>query len=116
MHLRVSCPPIIGPCYYGIDMSTIGELLVPKYLRDVKWDGNPLPKDVTDKIAKDMGADSLTYLTVDGLVRAIGIPSENLCLACLNGDYPTKFGRKLYKEALDKFSMGIKEEGRAYQC
>ena len=116
VHLRVSCPPIIGPCYYGIDMSTIGELLVPKYLRDVKWDGNPLPKDVTDKIAKDMGADSLTYLTVDGLVRAIGIPSENLCLACLNGDYPTKFGRKLYKEALDKFSMGIKEEGRAYQC
>ncbi|MEK6808543.1 MAG: amidophosphoribosyltransferase [Nanoarchaeota archaeon] len=117
VHIRVSCPPIIGPCYYGIDMSTITELLVPKYLRglNIKF-GEPLPKEILDKIAKELGADSLIYQTVEGLVRAIDLPKEELCLACLNGDYPTKWGRKLYKDSLEKFNKGTNEEKRDYQC
>lgn len=120
VHIRVSCPPIIGPCYYGIDMSTINELLVPrylkKYLNKIKLGGNQLPKEVAEKIAKDLGADSLLYQTTEGLVRAIGLPKENLCLACLTGDYPTKWGRKLYSEASERFMKGEKEERRDYQC
>ena len=116
VHLRITCPPITGPCYYGIDMSTVTELLVPKYIKEIKADGKILPKEILDKIAQDLGADSLVYLPIDGLSKAIGIPKNDLCLACLNGDYPTECGKQFYAESLDKFNKGVKENSRAYQC
>ena len=64
VHLRVSCPPIKAPCFYGIDMSTIGELLVPDYEKPLNPDGTK--QEVFDKIAKDIGADSLIYNTIPG--------------------------------------------------
>jgi amidophosphoribosyltransferase len=112
VHVRISCPPIRGPCFYGIDMSTIKELLVPGY------EGQPMKgevsKEVIKRIEKDMGADSLKYQSIQGLVKSIGKPEKNLCMACLNGDYPTPWGRKLYKKSWENYKKGIKE--RTYSC
>ena len=98
VHLRVSCPPIMCPCFYGIDMSTVRELFACRYFNELEHEF--LPDEVLKKMAKEMGADSLIYQSVSGLIDAIGLPKEELCLACLNGDYPTEWGKKLYKESL----------------
>jgi amidophosphoribosyltransferase len=114
VHVRVSCPPIRAPCFYGIDMSTISELLAPRYEDGIGQE--EISKKVCAKIAKDLGADSLIYQTIPGLVKAIGLPKNDLCMACLNGDYPTPCGKKLYGEACNKYKNGIKEKGRTYEC
>ena len=74
VHMVVSCPPTRHPCPYGIDFSTQGELIASE-------------KEETE-IAAFIGLDSLHYLTLDGMVRATGMPRENYCLACYSGDYP----------------------------
>jgi len=76
VHVRISCPPVRYPCFYGIDMQTEEEFIASK-------------KSVPE-ICKKIGADSLAYTSLEGLIKAIGIPKENLCLACLTGDYPIK--------------------------
>ncbi len=95
VHVRVACPPIYAPCFYGIDMSTVGELFAPRYM-----DRPELTRDAEDRMARDLGADSLRYLPLDSVPRCIGKPREALCLACLNGEYPTPGGQKLYELAL----------------
>lgn len=95
VHVRVACPPIIGPCFYGIDMSTVRELFAPKYL-----DGGPLTLEIENQMAADLGADSLRYLPVDAIARCVGIPHQSLCQACINGEYPTPAGREMYELAL----------------
>jgi amidophosphoribosyltransferase len=114
VHVRVSCPAIIGPCFYGIDMSSISELLVPSYLEKSHM-ADEITEKACKKIAKDLGADSLIYNTVEGLIKSIGLPKNRLCLACLNGDYPTQCGRKLYCQALKNYSSGKKEDKRVYE-
>lgn len=113
VHIRVTCPPIKAPCFYGIDMSTVGELLVPKYER--KLDPDKISSKACEKIAKDLGADSLIYQTIPGLVRSIGLPKEDLCLGCLTGKYPTSCGRATYLKALRDFKKGKKGK-RSYEC
>ncbi len=113
IHLRVSCPPIKAPCFYGIDMSTVSELLVPRF--EKKMDPEKISEKTCKKIAKYLGADSLIYQTIPGLVRSIGLPKKDLCMACLNGDYPTPCGKRLFKEASRKFKRGIKEDRRTYE-
>ncbi|MFH2028685.1 MAG: amidophosphoribosyltransferase [Nanoarchaeota archaeon] len=114
VHLRVACPPIKAPCFYGIDMSTVGELLVPNYEKDL--DPEKTSEDVLNRIAKDLGADSLIYNDVEGLVRSIGLPKSDLCLGCLTGNYPTECGKKVYCKALQYFKSGKKSNKRAYEC
>ncbi len=76
VHFLVGCPPIVSPCYYGIDIPTKDELMAANM--SVK------------EIKKDIGADSLTYQTIDGLVKGIAKDRDQLCLACLDENYPTK--------------------------
>ncbi len=76
VHVRIACPPIKYPCYYGIDMQAKGEFIAAR-------------KSV-EQIRKRIGADSLLYSSIDGLVEAIGFPEDKLCMACLTGDYPVK--------------------------
>jgi amidophosphoribosyltransferase len=97
IHVRVAGPPIIAPCFYGIDMSTIDQLIAPKYF---STDGL-LTDEAQQRLADDLGADSLRYLPVDSIARAVGKPPEHLCRACVTGDYPTKCGQSLYQIALD---------------
>lgn len=76
IHMRIGCPPIISPCFYGIDMATYEELIASK--------------NKVEGIRKIIGADSLGYISIDGLIRAIGLPRDKLCLGCLIDKYPTK--------------------------
>ena len=75
VHVRIGCPPVIGPCYYGVDMKTRDQLIATKYS--------------VEEIREQIGADSLGYISVPGLVRAIGKPESDLCMACVNNKYPT---------------------------
>jgi len=79
IHIRVSCPPIKFPCFYGIDMSTKKELIAAS-------------KNEAE-ITKELGANSVRYQTITGLVSALGINEKDLCLACLDGEYPTVAGK-----------------------
>jgi amidophosphoribosyltransferase len=107
IHVRVSCPPILGPCFYGIDMSTVSELFAPNYVKSASGLVNgALPDEVLDKMAKDIGADTLIYQTIPGLLKAIGMGDKELCLACLDNKYPTKYGDKLYQIAISDSKNG----------
>lgn len=74
VHVRISSPPIKYPCFYGIDMAKRKELIAAM-------------KSV-DEIRDHIGADSLGYLSIAGLVRAIGLKRDKFCLACFDGKYP----------------------------
>ncbi|MHB1036651.1 MAG: amidophosphoribosyltransferase [Pirellulales bacterium] len=108
IHVRVACPPIIAPCFYGIDMSTISELFAPDFLK-----GGPLTDEVQAEMAAQLGADSLRYLPVESIARAIGFDSDQLCQACITGAYPTPAGQKLYQVALHNARRNI--VGRTYE-
>jgi amidophosphoribosyltransferase len=74
VHIRITCPPIKWPCFYGIDMPTRQELAA---------------SDLSvDEIRRFVGADSLGYLSLEGLVRASGSPRGDSCRACFDGEYP----------------------------
>jgi amidophosphoribosyltransferase len=108
IHVRVACPPIIAPCFYGIDMSTISELFAPKFLDDGK-----LTTEGMARMAKQLGADSLRYLPVESIARAIGFDADQLCQACITGEYPTPCGQELYQVALNNARANIVE--RTYE-
>jgi amidophosphoribosyltransferase len=76
VHVRVSCPPIVSGCYMGIDFPTRRELIAST--RSV------------EEVGRFIGADSLYYNSLEGLIKGIGLPSSELCLACLTGEYPIK--------------------------
>lgn len=109
IHVRVACPPIVAPCFYGIDMSTIGELFAPRFLTGPRHGGPVLrrPDDAAfDEMAAELGADSLRYLPVESIAKAIGRGAGDLCQACITGDYPTPAGRRLYQVALNDAASG----------
>ncbi len=103
IHVRAACPPIIGPCFYGVDMSTYGELFVSHYMQDAPPDEWIVTREIENKMAADLGADSLRYLPLESVSRAIGLEGNQLCRACINGKYPTLWGQKLAKNAFDDF-------------
>ncbi|EAQ81945.1 amidophosphoribosyltransferase [Blastopirellula marina] len=108
IHVRVACPPIIAPCFYGIDMSTIGELFAPPFLPD-----GQLTEEAQAEMAVALGADSVRFLPRAAISRAVGLSGEQLCQACISGDYPTVGGERLYQVALDNCISG--NEGRTYE-
>jgi len=108
IHVRVACPPIISPCFYGIDMSTVGELFAPPFLQ-----GGPLTPQIEAQMARQLGADSLRYLPVDSVARAIGLPADRLCQACITGVYPTPCGAQLAELAQENYRRRI--ERRTYE-
>ncbi|MFN8160327.1 MAG: amidophosphoribosyltransferase [Solirubrobacterales bacterium] len=74
VHLRITAPPIRHPCHYGIDMETREEMIA--HGRSVA------------EISEEIGADSLAYLSLEGVYEAIGAPADRHCDACFTGDYP----------------------------
>ena len=74
VHLRISAPPIRHPCHYGVDMETRNEMIA--HDRTVS------------EIAEELGADSLAYLSMEGVYEAVGTPAEAHCDACFTGSYP----------------------------
>ena len=74
VHLRISAPPIRHPCHYGVDMSAREEMVAHER--------------TVEEVAAEVGADSLAYLSIEGVYEAIGTPREHHCDACFTGDYP----------------------------
>ncbi len=109
IHVRVACPPIVAPCFYGIDMSTIDELFAPEFMA-----GGPLTDEVQAAMAARLGADSLRYLPVESVARSIGFDTDSLCQACLTGRYPTPAGTRLYQVALEQSRLG-QRPARTYE-
>jgi amidophosphoribosyltransferase len=81
VHMRISSPPNLNPCFYGIDTASRAELIAANLS--------------VEGIRKYLEADSLGYLSLKNLVRSISLPGKSLCLACLNGEYPVKVPERM---------------------
>jgi amidophosphoribosyltransferase len=79
VHLRISCPPTISPCFYGVDTPDRSELIAAKHS--------------LEEIRQFVEADSLAYLSLEGLMRAVGTGSGSYCSSCYTGIYPVAFPR-----------------------
>jgi amidophosphoribosyltransferase len=84
VHLRIGCPPIKSPCFYGIDFPTIKEL----------YAGETTPN------ANDFGANSMHYLSFDGLLTAVNKKEKDLCMACITSKYPTAAGQHRFENQI----------------
>lgn len=76
VHVRISSPPVMWPCYFGIDFATRAELIAPGMN--------------VAQISTAIGADSLGFVSLDGLTEAVDLPSDALCKACFDGRYPIR--------------------------
>lgn len=90
VHMRVHAPPIMWPCFMGVDFASRSELIAARYDADVA------------EIGRQIGVDSLAYLSLDGLFRAIGQPRDGFCTACLTGEYPVPLHEDASKFALER--------------
>jgi amidophosphoribosyltransferase len=101
VYLFVTFPRIIGPCFYGIDMSTYGQLVGSRHN--------------AEEIAKIIGADAVCYQSIDGLIRATGQTEDQLCMACITGKYPTPCAQKMADIMKKRFQEGYEEKTRIYE-
>ncbi len=90
VHFRISCPPTRFPCYYGIDFPSPGELIASN--RSI------------EKIRRHIGADTLGYLSLEGMLYAVGGPVESYCTACWSGCYRLPVEDVMKKDRLEKTS------------
>ena len=88
VHMRVCAPPIISPCHYGVDMATLRELLAAN--------------NTVEEIRQYIGADSLGYLSVEGLLDVVGGRFGGFCHACFTGEYPIPVQLEMDKLALER--------------
>jgi amidophosphoribosyltransferase len=89
--VRIGCPPIIAPCYFGVDMKDRRQLVASGREQD--------------EVAKVVGADSVHYLSIAGLVECVGLSAESLCLGCLSGRYPVDVPqeRRRFQKLLEEY-------------
>jgi amidophosphoribosyltransferase len=101
VYVFVTFPRIIGPCFYGIDMSTYSQLIGAKHN--------------AEEIARIIGADAVCYQSIENFVRATGFQQNQLCLGCVTGRYPTPFAQKIADEMKKRFLAGCEETERLYE-
>jgi amidophosphoribosyltransferase len=101
VYIFVTFPRIIGPCLYGIDMATYGQLIGSKHS--------------SEEIASIIGADAVCYQSLEGLIRATGFNKDELCTGCITGKYPTQLAQKIADEMKKRFLEGYEETGRLYE-
>jgi len=87
VHMRICAPPIRYPCFFGVDMATRWELIAAQ--------------KTVPEVRDFIGADSLGYLSIDGLIKAVALPRDIFCLACFTGDYPIPVQLEMDKLALE---------------
>ena len=114
IHLRVACPPIIAPCYYGIDMSSRDELFAARF---ADLPGGGVSETAQRQMAHELGADTLRYLPVEAIARSVCLAPDRLCRACITGSYPTATGQELYRLEIGggKASAPESEPNRTYE-
>jgi amidophosphoribosyltransferase len=88
IHLRICAPPVRYACHLGVDTAPESSLIANHH--------------TVEEIRQLVGADSLGYLSLAGLVRAIGMPADRLCNACFHGDYPMSIANSTGKLALEQ--------------
>jgi amidophosphoribosyltransferase len=96
VHMRICAPPICYPCFLGVDMATRWELIAAQ--------------KTVPEIRDFIGADSLGYLSIDGLIEAVALPREKFCLACFTGDYPIPAQLEMDKLGLEVMPTGSLSE------
>ena len=96
VHLRICSPPIRHPCFFGVDMATRWELIAAQ---------KTIPE-----IREAIGADSLGYISIEGLIESVGLPKDMFCLACFTGDYPIPVQLEMDKLALEVIPSGSLSE------
>jgi amidophosphoribosyltransferase len=96
VHVRISSPPVKWPCFYGIDMADRKDLIAAR--RSI------------EEIRRHIGADSLGYLSVKGLMRAVGMKQDRFCTACFTGDYPIDVPDEM---RLSKFALEKQDESNS---
>jgi len=101
VYVFITFPRIIGPCFYGIDMATYGQLIGSKHS--------------SEEITKIIGADAVCYQSIEGLIKATGFSRDQLCLGCITGKYPTPLAQKIADEMKKRFLKGYEETGRLYE-
>lgn len=101
VHVRIATPPIIAPCYYGIDMRCFDELIAAPYGNHIN--GGILDLVIEEELAEKINADSLKYMTHDGLLNALGMTRDQICMSCLDRKYPTPWGKKLDEQAFHQY-------------
>ena len=99
VHMRVSCPPHMNPCYYGIDFPDRKKLMAANH--------------TNEEICDYLNADSVSYLSQEGMVKATGLPRENFCMACYDGDYPVPFDPALDKHIMEQRRARVESIGEA---
>jgi amidophosphoribosyltransferase len=102
VHVLVSCPPHMNPCVYGIDFPDRSKLMAANYS--------------LEEIRKYLNADSLHYLSQDGLVKATGLPKSSFCMACYDGNYPVPYDPAVNKHVIERRNgrvRGLGEEAAA---
>ena len=95
VHVMVSCPPHQNPCVYGIDFPDRSKLMAANYSQE--------------EIRRYLNADSLSYLSKEGMVKATGLPKNNFCMACYDGDYPVKYDPLVDKHIMEQ--RGARSQG-----
>jgi amidophosphoribosyltransferase len=96
VHMRICAPPIQHPCHFGIDMATQWELIASR--------------QSIEEIRQHIGADSLAYLTIDGLMRAVEQPENTFCTACFTGEYPMPVQLQMDKLVFERVGRRGKRE------
>ncbi len=92
VHMRICAPPIRYPCFFGVDMATQRELIAAQ--------------KTVPEICEFIGADSLGYMSIDGLIESVALPRDMFCLACFTGDYPIPIQLQMGKLALETAPAG----------
>ena len=87
VHMRICAPPIRYPCFFGVDMATRHELIAAQ-------------KSIPE-ICEFIDADSLGFMSIDGLIKSVDLPRDNFCLACFTGDYPIPVQLEMDKMAIE---------------
>ena len=88
VHVLVSCPPHMNPCVYGIDFPDRSKLMAANHS--------------VDEIRAYLNADSLAYLSQEGMIRATGLPRHYFCMACYDGKYPVQFDPAIDKQVMER--------------
>ena len=96
VHVRIAAPPIISPCFFGIDLGTRWELIAGRM--------------TVEEIRQHIDADTLGFLSVEGLIEAVSLPKEKFCLACFTGKYPMEVPLQMDKLALEPTVGGDRHE------
>ena len=99
VHVLVSCPPHMNPCVYGIDFPDRSKLMAANYS--------------LDEIRRYLNADSLHYLSKEGMVKATGLPKESFCMACYDGNYPVPYDPYVDKEIMERRRGRVESFGEA---